>query len=87
MGHDAQADADAAAVRSHRITSDLQSRLQTATNANGKTKTDIEKKMGKRERGEGGDDPKTRSDFPLCLVKFTFHNYRALKSKLRGGKG
>lgn len=67
MGHDAQADADAAAVRSHRITSDLQSRLQTATNANGKTKTDIKKKIRrerKRERGEGAT-PRPEAIF-LC---------------------
>lgn len=44
MGHDAQADADAAAVRLHRITSDLQSRLQTATNANENQDQKIEKK-------------------------------------------
>lgn len=68
MGQDAVTDADAAAVRSHRITSDLQSRVQTATNANGNRDRE---KEGERER-ERGDDLKTRSDFPLRLVKFTF---------------
>lgn len=65
MGHDAQTDADAAAVRSHRITSDLQSRLQTATNANGKTKTEIEKKMGREKEGGGGATPRPEAIF-LC---------------------
>lgn len=50
MGHDAQDDADAAAVRSHRITSDLQSRLQTATNAHENRDKDREE-GGQRKRG------------------------------------